>query len=65
MRPLAAVEKQQAAAPTKQRWVPPEHGITEEDLPPLRVVTVIENPRVPTKDVDPSNLPYLHRNPAV
>ena len=39
--------------------------ITEEDLPPLRVVTIHENPRVPTKDVDPSNLPYLHRNPAV
>ena len=67
VRSLAAVvEKQQGGgAPTKQRWVPPEHGITEEDLPPLRVVTVIENPRVPTKDVDPSNLPYLHRNPAV
>ena len=54
VRSLAAVvEKQQGGgAPTKQRWVPPEHGITEEELPPLRVVTVIENPRVPTKDVD-------------
>ena len=38
-----------------------------EHLPPLRVVTVIENPRVASKGghVDPSNLPYLHRNPAV
>jgi len=36
-----------------------------EELPPLRVVTVIENPKVGTKAVDPSNLPYLHRNPAV
>lgn len=42
-----------------------EMGI--EHLPPLRVVTVIENPRVASKGghVDPSNLPYLHRNPAV
>ena len=39
--------------------------LTEEELPPLRVVTIVENPRVPTKDVDPSNLPYLHRNPAI
>jgi len=34
-------------------------------LPPLRVVTIVENPKVPTKLIDPSNLPYLHRNPAV
>jgi hypothetical protein len=39
--------------------------LTAEELPPLRVVTIVENPRVPTKDVDPSNLPYLHRNPAI
>ena len=33
-------------------------------LPPLRLVTIHENPRV-AADKDPSNLPYLHRNPAV
>lgn len=38
----------------------------EEKLPPLRLVTIVENPRVATDgSVDPSNLPYLHRNPAV
>jgi len=36
-----------------------------EELPPLRVVTVVENPKMNTKTIDPSNLPYLHRNPAV
>lgn len=40
-------------------------GCEGEELPPLRVVTIIENPRVASKEVDPSNLPYLHRNPAV
>lgn len=39
--------------------------LTEDELPPLRVVTIVENPRVPAKEVDASNLPYLHRNPAV
>ncbi|KAL3924566.1 MAG: hypothetical protein SGPRY_003878 [Prymnesium sp.] len=28
-------------------------------------VTVHENPRVQDKLIDPSNLPYLHRNPAI
>lgn len=37
----------------------------QDALPPLRVVTIVENPKVPTKLIDPSNLPYLHRNPAV
>ena len=32
----------------------------------LRLVTIHENPRVTAdKSTDPSNLPYLHRNPAV
>ena len=34
-------------------------------LPPLKLVTIHENPRVTQGHVDPSNLPYLHRNPAV
>jgi len=35
-------------------------------LPALRLVTIHENPRVTSdKSADPSNLPYLHRNPAV
>ena len=34
-------------------------------LPPLKLVTIHENPRVTEGHVDPSNLPYLHRNPAV
>jgi len=38
---------------------------TEAELPPLRIVTVVENPRVAEKQIDPSNLPYLHRNPAI
>lgn len=42
-----------------------KHEPTADELPPLRVVTVVENPKVNTKTVDPSNLPYLHRNPAV
>ena len=37
----------------------------DEPLPPLRVVTIVENPRVAQKEVDASNLPYLHRNPAI
>ena len=41
-------------------------GLTEEQLPPLRVVTIVENPKVSAyKEVDASNLPYLHRNPAI
>jgi len=42
-----------------------KHEPTVEELPPLRIVTVVENPKVNTKQIDPSNLPYLHRNPAV
>mmetsp|Transcript_20739 Transcript_20739/g.47484 ORF Transcript_20739/g.47484 Transcript_20739/m.47484 type:complete len:155 (+) Transcript_20739:338-802(+) len=38
---------------------------TASRLPPLKIVTVVENPRVQEKSVDPSNLPYLHRNPAI
>jgi hypothetical protein len=58
-----ANEPQAGASMTKTGgW---ERSLTEAELPPLRVVTVVENPRVPTKDVDPSNLPYLHRNPAI
>ena len=35
-------------------------------LPPLKLVTIHENPRVAKGDaVDASNLPYLHRNPAI
>lgn len=34
-------------------------------LPPLKLVTIHENPRVADKPIDVSNLPYLHRNPAV
>ena len=35
-------------------------------LPPLKIVTIHENPRVTDGgNVDPSNLPYLHRNPAI
>ena len=35
-------------------------------LPPMRLVTIHENPRVTAdKSTGPSNLPYLHRNPAV
>ena len=40
-------------------------ALAEEELPPLRVVTIVENPRVTHKEVDASNLPYLHRNPAI
>ena len=38
-----------------------------ENLPPLKLVIVHENPRVMDKGRlrDASNLPYLHRNPAV
>lgn len=43
----------------------PMFGDDHEQLPPLRVVTVVENPKVETKQIDASNLPYLHRNPAV
>jgi len=39
--------------------------ISEDQLPPLRVVTIIENPKVGHKEIDASNLPYLHRNPAI
>ena len=39
--------------------------MSEAALPPLRVVTIVENPKVAEKEVDASNLPYLHRNPAV
>ena len=35
------------------------------NLPPLKIVTIHENPRVKDKQIDASNLPYLHRNPAV
>ena len=35
-------------------------------LPPLKLVTIHENPRVAKGvAVDASNLPYLHRNPAI
>ena len=34
-------------------------------LPAPKIVTIIENPRVVDKNVDASNLPYLHRNPAI
>ena len=40
-------------------------GATAEELPPLRVVTIVENPKVASKEIDASNLPYLHRNPAI
>ena len=46
----------------------PQAELAEEfaRLPPLKLVTIHENPRVPKGDaVDPSNLPYLHRNPAI
>lgn len=45
---------------------PPE-ALADEiaNLPPLKIVTIHENPRVKEKSVDPSNLPYLHRNPAI
>jgi len=39
--------------------------LKEAELPPLRVVTIVENPKVAEKQIDPSNLPYLHRNPAI
>eukprot|EP00937_MAST-01D_sp_MAST-1D-sp2_P006412 g6412.t1 len=36
-----------------------------EAAPPLRVVVHNEEPTRLTKKLDPSNLPYMHRNPAV
>lgn len=61
----AMVEKQTGNSTVFKPNLASTRELAEEDLPPLRVVTIVENPRVPTKDVDPSNLPYLHRNPAV
>jgi len=56
VRSLASMVDKQSAKPG---------ALTEEQLPPLRIVTVVENPRVQTKEIDASNLPYLHRNPAI
>jgi hypothetical protein len=61
----AMVEKQTEKQGNATKSLATVRELTAEELPPLRVVTIVENPRVPTKDVDPSNLPYLHRNPAI
>jgi len=57
------------AATTTAKHDPPRLSLAERmaSLPPPRIVTIIENPRVPLdgKSFDPSNLPYLHRNPAI
>jgi hypothetical protein len=56
--------KSLAAAVESAMTKPPE--VYQPPLPPLRLVTIHENPRVTAdKSADPSNLPYLHRNPAV
>ena len=50
----------------EQQQAPKPLGVTDQDgLPPLRVVTIVENPRSTNKPIDASNLPYLHRNPAI
>lgn len=61
---LAAAAATAAVKPAE----PPRPSLAEQmaALPPPRIVTIIENPRVLDKaNCDPSNLPYLHRNPAV
>jgi len=62
---LAAKHSTKSLASIVEKTEARSTGMTAQQLPPLRVVTVIENPKVPTKLIDPSNLPYLHRNPAV
>jgi len=62
---LAAKHSVKSLAAVVQKTNPQDDPAEISKLPPLKIVTVHEHPRVQEKNVDPSNLPYLHRNPAI
>lgn len=64
---LAAKHSVRSLAAVVDASKKPQDAVADEiaNLPPLKIVTVHENPRVKERSLDPSNLPYLHRNPAI
>eukprot|EP00967_Tisochrysis_lutea_P063561 scaffold82047_cov31-Tisochrysis_lutea.AAC.8 len=57
-----ATGKDDTAGPGTSRTL---RDMMASDPPPLKLVTINEKPEAVKKTVDASNLPYLHRNPAV
>jgi len=68
LRSLAAVV-QTATGKAEGGGAPATHSLRDmmaRDLPPLKLVTIVDGSKpAGGKKVDASNLPYLHRNPAV
>lgn len=68
LRSLAAVV-QTATGKAEGGGAPATHSLRDmmaSDLPPLKLVTIVDGSKpAGGKKVDASNLPYLHRNPAI